>query len=143
MKRTISLWLGLLAFALVPVLAQTPAAPAIKGPTGSIHGTITGPEGAPRTSGSVSLSTDDGHTNKFTFQVSSSGDYEGTAAPGTYKVVYRAADTPPDSSSTPSTKLRSWPARMCFRTSICPAKNCRQAAGRAAKAVGGAQEAQR
>jgi tetratricopeptide (TPR) repeat protein len=76
------------------VLAQAPAAPAIKGPTGSIHGAITGPEGAPRTSGSVSLSTDDGHTYKFTFQVLSSGTYEGTVAPGTYKVVYRAVDTP-------------------------------------------------
>jgi tetratricopeptide (TPR) repeat protein len=96
MKRTISLWLGLLAFALLPVLAQTPAAPAIKGPTGSIHGAITGPEGAPKTSGSVSLSTDDGHTNKFTFQVSTSGTYEGIATPGTYKVVYRTADSPPD-----------------------------------------------
>jgi tetratricopeptide (TPR) repeat protein len=95
MKRTISLWLGLLAFALVPVLAQAPEAPAIKGPTGSIHGTITGPEGAPRTSGSVSLSTDDGHTYKFTFPVSSSGSYAGTAAAGTYKVVYRAPDTAP------------------------------------------------
>jgi tetratricopeptide (TPR) repeat protein len=96
MKRTISLWLGLLAFALLPVLAQTPETPAIKGPTGSIHGSITGPEGAARTSGSVSLSTDSGKTNKFTFPVSSSGTYEGTATPGTYTVVYRAADTPPD-----------------------------------------------
>ncbi|MFY9855187.1 MAG: tetratricopeptide repeat protein, partial [Terracidiphilus sp.] len=97
MKRTISLWLGLLAFALLPALAQTPAAPtALKGPTGKIHGHVTGPEGASRNSGSVSLSTDGGHTNKFTFQVSSTGDYEGEANVGTYTVVYRAADTPPD-----------------------------------------------
>jgi tetratricopeptide (TPR) repeat protein len=96
MKRTISLWLGLLAFALVPVLAQEPAAPAIKGPTGNIHGHVTGPEGAAKTSGSVSLSIDGGKTNKFTFQVDSSGDYQGQAAVGTYTVVYRAADTPPD-----------------------------------------------
>jgi len=80
MKRTISLWLGLLAFALLPALAQTPAAPtALKGPTGKIHGHITGPEGASKTSGSVSLSTDGGHTNKFTFQVTSTGDYAGEA----------------------------------------------------------------
>jgi tetratricopeptide (TPR) repeat protein len=94
MKRTISLWLGLLAFALVPVLAQTPAAPSK--PMGKIHGHITGPEGAPRNSGTVSLSNDEGHTNKFTFQVSSTADYEGEATPGTYLVVYRAADSPPD-----------------------------------------------
>lgn len=96
MKRTISLWLGLLAFALLPVLAQTPAPAPLKGPTGKIHGHITGPEGAPRTSGSVSLSTDGGHTNKFTFPVNSAGDYAGEATPGTYTVIFRAADTPPD-----------------------------------------------
>ena len=97
MKRTISLWLGLLAFALLPALAQTPAAPtALKGPTGKIHGHITGPEGTPKTSGTVSLSNDGGHTNKFTFQVTSSGDYVGEANTGTYTVVYRQADTPPD-----------------------------------------------
>jgi tetratricopeptide (TPR) repeat protein len=66
------------------------------GPTGKIHGSITGPEGAPRTSGSVSLSTDGGHTNKFTFPVSSNGDYEGQVTPGTYMAIFRATDTPPD-----------------------------------------------
>ena len=94
MKRTISLWLGLLAFALIPVFAQTPAAPSK--PMGKIHGHLTGPEGAPRISGSVSLSNDGGQTSKFTFPVSSTGDYDGEALPGTYTVVYRAADTPPD-----------------------------------------------
>jgi tetratricopeptide (TPR) repeat protein len=63
---------------------------------GKIHGHITGPEGAPRTSGTVSLSNDEGKTNKFTFQVSSAGDYEGEATPGTYIAVYREATTPPD-----------------------------------------------
>jgi len=97
MKRTISLWLGLLAFALLPALAQTPAAPtALKGPTGKIHGHVTGPEGASKTSGTVSLSNDGGHSNKFTFPVTPNGDYEGEANPGTYTVVYRQADTPPD-----------------------------------------------
>ena len=95
MKRTIPLWLGLMAFALLPAFAQTtPTAP--KGPTGTIHGHVTGPEGASRTSGSVSLSTDEGRTNKFTFQVTSTGDYEGTATPGTYMVLYRQPDTAPD-----------------------------------------------
>jgi tetratricopeptide (TPR) repeat protein len=96
MKRTIPLWLGLLAFALLPAFAQTPAPTVPSGPTGKIHGSITGPEGAPRTSGSVSLSSDGGHTNKFTFPVSSNGTYEGQATPGTYMVIFRAADTPPD-----------------------------------------------
>ncbi|MGA2351759.1 MAG: tetratricopeptide repeat protein [Terracidiphilus sp.] len=94
MKRTISLWLGLMAFALLPALAQTPAA--LKGPTGKIHGHITGPEGTPRTVGTVSLSTDNGHTSKFTFPVTSTGEYTGEATPGTYTVVYRMPDTPPD-----------------------------------------------
>jgi hypothetical protein len=94
MKRTISLWLGLLAFAMVPVLAQTPAAPAAT--TGKIHGHVTNPTGAPQGSGSVSLSNDGGHTNKFTFPVNASGDYAGEAAPGTYTVIFRQADTPPD-----------------------------------------------
>jgi tetratricopeptide (TPR) repeat protein len=100
MKRNLTLWLGLLAFALLPAFAQTtpsaPAAPAIKGPTGSIHGHVTGPEGVPKNAGSVGLSTDGGKTNKFTFQVSSNGDYQGVAATGTYILVYRAADTPPE-----------------------------------------------
>jgi tetratricopeptide (TPR) repeat protein len=90
MKRTISLWLGILAFALLPALAQTPAAPtAPKGPTGKIHGHVNGPEGASKNGGTVSLSNDGGHTSKFDFQVSSTGDYTGEATPGTYTVVYR------------------------------------------------------
>jgi tetratricopeptide (TPR) repeat protein len=97
MKRTISLWLGLpaaaglLAFALLPVLAQAPAPP-----TGKIHGHVTNPTGATQSSGTVSLSTDLGHTSKFTFQVTSTGDYAGEATPGTYTVVFRQVDTPPD-----------------------------------------------
>ena len=88
MKRTLSLWLGLLAFALLPVFAQTP--------TGKIHGHITDPAGASRTAGTVSLSTDGGRTSKFSFPLSSTGDYTGEAAPGTYTVVFRAPDTPAD-----------------------------------------------
>ena len=94
MKRTISLCLGLLAFALVPVLAQTPAAPSK--PMGKIHGHVTGPEGVAKGSGSVSLSMDDGRTSKFTFQVSSAGDYAGEALPGTYMLIYREANSPAD-----------------------------------------------
>ncbi len=101
MKRTISLLVGLLAFALLPALAQTPAAapaqtPAPSGPTGKIHGHVTNPTGASQTVGTVSLSNDGGHTSKYTFQVSSTGDYSGDAAPGTYLVLFRQPDTPPD-----------------------------------------------
>jgi tetratricopeptide (TPR) repeat protein len=92
MKRTISLWLGLLAFAVAPVLAQTPAPT----PTGKIHGHVTNPTGANQGSGTISLSTDGGHTSKYTFQVTASGDYTGEAAPGTYQLIFRQADTPPD-----------------------------------------------
>jgi len=91
MKRTISLWVGLLAFALLPALAQAPA-----GSTGKIHGHVTNPTGASQTVGSVSLSSDGGHTSKYTFQVTSTGDYSGEAPAGTYTVIFRQPDTPPD-----------------------------------------------
>jgi tetratricopeptide (TPR) repeat protein len=93
MKPTISLWLGLLAFAAVPMLAQAPPAAA---PTGKIHGHVTNPTGAQQTSGTVSLSPDGGHTSKYTFQVDATGTYTGEAAPGTYTIVFRQKDTPPD-----------------------------------------------
>jgi tetratricopeptide (TPR) repeat protein len=91
MKRTLVLWLGVLAFALTPAFGQAPAQQ-----MGKIHGRVTNPTGATQTTGSVSLSTDGGHTNKYTFPVSSTGDYAGDAAPGTYMVIYRQPDTPPD-----------------------------------------------
>lgn len=74
------------------MLAQAPAA----GPTGKIHGRITNPTGAPQTSGSVSLSTDAGRTSKYTFEIDATGAYTGEAAPGTYTLVFRQKDTPPD-----------------------------------------------
>jgi tetratricopeptide (TPR) repeat protein len=88
MKRNLSLWLAVLAFAALPAFAQEA--------TGKIHGHVTNPTGAATTVGSVSLSTDGGHTSKYTFQVDSMGDYHGEATPGTYMVIYRAPDTPPD-----------------------------------------------
>jgi tetratricopeptide (TPR) repeat protein len=91
MKRTIPLWLGLLAFSLLPALAQSPTAP-----TGKIHGHVTNPVGTSTTNGTVSLSNDDGHTDKYAFPVDANGDYKGEANPGTYMVVYRAPDTPKD-----------------------------------------------
>jgi tetratricopeptide (TPR) repeat protein len=90
MKRTISLWLGVLAFALLPVLAQTPP------PMGKIHGHVNSPTGVPYTIGTVNLSQDGGSTTKFTFPVSAAGNYSGEAAPGTYVVLFRLPDTPPN-----------------------------------------------
>lgn len=86
------LWLGLLAVAAVPVFAQAPPA----GPTGKIHGHVINPTGAPQTSGTVSLSTDGGRTSKYTFEVDATGAFNGEAPPGTYTLVFRQKDTPPD-----------------------------------------------
>ncbi len=100
MKRTIPLWMGLLAFALLPALAQTtPSTPAPKGPTGKIHGHVTNPTGAPQSGGTVTLegvgraASGPGlaaqMADKAVFQVDDNGDYAGEAAPGIYFVVYR------------------------------------------------------
>jgi hypothetical protein len=99
MKRNLSLWLGLLAFALMPVLAQAPATPAnpvIKGPSGKIHGHVTNDAGVTQTTGTVSLSTDGGPNTKFSFPVDASGNYSGEAAQGTYTLVYRTPGMPPE-----------------------------------------------
>ncbi|MGD0939772.1 MAG: carboxypeptidase-like regulatory domain-containing protein [Terracidiphilus sp.] len=96
MKRNFSLWLGLLALALSPVLAQTPApAPT----TGKIHGHVSNPTGTSQSGGSVSLvSTGLGGSNGKApaFPVDSNGNYSGEAAPGNYNAIYRAPNTPPD-----------------------------------------------
>jgi tetratricopeptide (TPR) repeat protein len=92
MKRNFSLWLGLLAFAALPAMAQMPSLST----NGKIHGHVTNPTGAPQTSGTVSLSVDGGKTNKYTFTVDANGDYKGDAPPGTYMVIFRQPDTPPD-----------------------------------------------
>jgi tetratricopeptide (TPR) repeat protein len=91
MKRTISLWAALLAFALLPALGQT-----TQPNLGKIHGHVTNPTGASESSGSVVLSTDGGHTAKYTFPVDANGDYSGEAGSGTYTVLFRRPDTPPD-----------------------------------------------
>lgn len=86
MKRTISLWIGLLALAVLPALAQTPA-PANVGPTGKIHGHITNPTGAAQGGGTVTLNQ--GSKEVATFPVNDAGDYSGSAPPGTYTMIYR------------------------------------------------------
>ncbi len=95
MKRTHSLWLGLaaaslVALAIAPARAQEPAAANM----GTIHGRVINPTGQPQGGGTVNLSTDGGTTFKYSFPVANTGDYTGQAAPGTYMLVYRAADTP-------------------------------------------------
>jgi len=100
MKRTISLWLGLLAFALLPALAQAPA------PTGKIHGHVTNPTGAPQAGGTISLvattrlASGPGLSaqtaEKGTFNVDANGDFSGEVAPGTYTVIYRSPGMTPD-----------------------------------------------
>ncbi len=68
-------------------LAQTP--------TGKVHGTVTDPTGVPKGTGTVSLSTDMGHTLKYNFPVNSSGQFTGDdIAPGTYSVIFRLPETP-------------------------------------------------
>lgn len=87
----LTLWLGVLAFAAAPVFAQAPAVQ-----TGKIHGHVINPTGAAQTSGVISLSTDGGKSAKYSFEVDATGAYTGEAAPGTYMLVFRQKDTPPD-----------------------------------------------
>jgi tetratricopeptide (TPR) repeat protein len=101
MKRTISLWLGLLAFAAVPVLGQAPVVP-----TGKIHGHVINPTGAPQTSGNVTaqevtraasgpgLSAQT--ADKGVMKVDSNGEFSGELPVGTYNLIFRQVDTPPD-----------------------------------------------
>ena len=63
MKRNLSLWLGLLAFAVSPAFPQA----AVN--MGKIHGHVTSPTGNAYAIGTVSLSNDGGHTLKYTFPV--------------------------------------------------------------------------
>jgi tetratricopeptide (TPR) repeat protein len=92
MKRTISLWLGLLAFALLPVLSHSQSTQL----PGKIHGKVTNPTGVPAAAGTVNLSSDGGHTTKYTFKVAANGEYSGEAQPGTYMLLFRLPETPPD-----------------------------------------------
>jgi len=102
MKRTISLLTGLLAFALLPALAQTPAP---TGPTGKIHGHVTNPTGAPQSGGTVSLlsvglASGPGlsakSSEKASAEVDANGDYKIETTPGFYTLVYRTPGMTPD-----------------------------------------------
>jgi tetratricopeptide (TPR) repeat protein len=68
---------------------------------GSIHGMINDPTGAPVKDGTVTLYpgglSSPTEAAKYTFPVGADGTYKGTGvAPGSYTVVYRAANTPKD-----------------------------------------------
>ncbi len=101
MKRTISLWLGVLALALLPALAQEkPAAVPANTPMGKVHGHVTNPTGAPQTGGAVSFleitraasgpGLSPQQADRGTFPVDKNGDYKGEVPAGTYSVVYRS-----------------------------------------------------
>jgi tetratricopeptide (TPR) repeat protein len=101
MKRTLPLWLGLLAFAVVPALAQDQSVP-----TGKIHGQVINPTGAPQTSGTVTavettraasgpgLSAQ--KETKAVFNVDQNGEFSGQLPAGSYTLIFRQPDTPPD-----------------------------------------------
>lgn len=101
MKSNISLLTGVLAFALVPALAQQPAAaPGGATDTGKVHGHVTNPTGAPQNGGSVEFrqvihaaSGPNLHGTEAaqgTFEVGTTGDYTGQVPAGTYTVIYRS-----------------------------------------------------
>jgi hypothetical protein len=85
---------SLLSLGAVALLSAAMAS--AQGPSGKIHGRVTDPTGAPKSSGTVSLSTDGGKTLKYNFPVSASGDYTGDGVePGSYTLVYRTPDMAP------------------------------------------------
>jgi tetratricopeptide (TPR) repeat protein len=99
MKRNLSLLLGTLAFALVPVLAQQPSASS-GGEMGKVHGQVTNPTGAPQNGGTVEFRqvgrTSSGpgiapnSESKGEFTVDANGQYSGEVPAGTYTVIYRS-----------------------------------------------------
>jgi tetratricopeptide (TPR) repeat protein len=94
MKRNLSLWLGLLAFAVSPMLAQTSAT------TGKIHGHVINPSGAPETKGTVTVVLvsrpagpgSDKLTDIATLPVNANGEYSGEVEHGIYKIVFRTPE---------------------------------------------------
>ena len=98
MKRNLSLWLGLLAFAFLPALSQAPM--------GKVHGHVTNPSGAPETKGTITFVGTDraasgpglkaSTSDKGVFQIDANGNYSGEIAPGTYKIVFRSPGMPAD-----------------------------------------------
>ncbi|MGA8672257.1 MAG: carboxypeptidase-like regulatory domain-containing protein, partial [Terracidiphilus sp.] len=100
MKRNISLLLGLLAFALVPALAQQPAAAPNGVAVGKVHGHVTNPTGAPQNGGTAELRETTRAASgpglsaqtqvQGSFTVDANGDYSGEVPAGSYTVIYRS-----------------------------------------------------
>jgi len=91
MRKT-SFWLGLTFATLVSA-----ALPAIAQQTAKIHGHVQDPAGVALKDGTVTLSDDGGKTAKYSFKTDDNGNYTGEGiAPGTYILIYRNPDTPPD-----------------------------------------------
>jgi len=101
MKRSMSLWMGVLAFALLPALAQQPTVP-----TGKVHGHVINPTGAVQAGGAVNYvqitraSSGPGlppeTADKGSFPVDANGDYSGEVPAGNYSVIYRTPGMAPD-----------------------------------------------
>lgn len=100
MKRNLSLWLGAIAFALMPALAQQQPQQQPAVAMGKVHGHLTNPTGAPQTGGTVQfmqitrVASGPGlapqTADRGTFKVGEGGDYNGEVPAGTYIVIYRS-----------------------------------------------------
>ncbi len=95
MRRTISILMGVVALALMPVLAQDAATTPVK-----VHGHVTNPTGAPQQAGVVTfvLTTRAASgpglsaqtAEEGSFPLNANGDYSGQVVPGSYTVIYRS-----------------------------------------------------
>jgi tetratricopeptide (TPR) repeat protein len=98
LKSILSITAATLLSASMSVMAQQTTVqnqPTGGGAFGKIHGHVTDPTGVPKGGGTVSVSTDGGHTSKLSFPVNEKGDYVGDNVPaGTYSVILKLADTP-------------------------------------------------
>jgi len=91
MKRNLSLWLGLLAFALLPALSEVPKS--------KVHGHVTNPTGAPESKGTITfVGVERAASGPGMHAITSDagvftvvdGEYSGEVPPGMYKIVFRS-----------------------------------------------------
>lgn len=100
MQKT-TLWPRLALAALVAIALPLAAQTSPSTGSGSIHGHVTDPTGAPLTAGTISL-YEGGMTSptaepKYTLNVDQNGDFKSDhIAEGTYTMVFRKPDTPKD-----------------------------------------------
>ena len=90
MKRLLPLWLGLIAFAAGPLLAQAPSQP-----TGKVQGHVINPTGAPQSNGNVTIAPQ-GKSTGTVVQVDQNGEFSADVPVGTYTLIYRQPETPPN-----------------------------------------------